>query len=68
MKDGFDVEYLRKYIDGATGRIAQVVQHEMRAVNSMGFNLDVFVNSIDVKTLGSNLPKQLAEVKLNVSL
>jgi hypothetical protein len=40
----------------------------MYAINNLGFNLDVYVSSIDVKRLCSYKPEQIAEVKLNVSL
>lgn len=66
--DKFDVDYLRRLTDGANTRIARTVQHEIDALNKLGFNVDIYVSSINVKTLDSNLPKQIAEVKLNVSL
>ena len=67
-KLNFDVNFLKGHVDAATERIRKNIQFEMDAINNLGFNLDVYVGSIDVKRLCSYKPEQIAEVKLNVSL
>lgn len=67
-EDIISVEQTREFIRGAKQRIRQTIQREMDVLNQMGYYVDVYVRSINVDTIGSALPEQIADVQLDVKL